>query len=1023
MRGVTGQDLTYGGLRLRAGPLPLFRRIEGGELRQAVRVVIDAAEEGAPVTLTLREGRSVLDQMRTAIGSGRTRLLLFVPEARRDRALTLEVSDGRADPLHTALQIGPQRKWSVYLVHHSHLDIGYTDPQAAVLRHHLAYLDAVLDFLDQTDDGPEPARFRWNVEATWPLLHWLASRPHGAVERFLGRVREGRIEVTALPYTMHTEAYSIDELARQLRFADELRERYGLPIVTAMQTDVPGITLGLLQLLVDADIRYLSVAHNYAGRSVPYLVGGQALTRPFWWEAPAGGRLLVWHTDTPHGGAYMEGNILGFAAGYEPVLDALPEYLAALASRPYPFLGPLFGWPGLDGVGELTRQPYPYDLLHLRVQGEDADNAPPSLRPAEVVRQWNERWAYPELRLATNREFFTAAEERLGDRLEVHRGDWTDWWADGIGSAARPLGFNRRSQSAIRAAQTLHALADKLWSEPSGRPLMGPSVWEEVDQAYEHMALFDEHTWGAANPWLDSLDSTDAGALQWHRKSEFAYRARETTDRLLEAGLGRLASLFARPERALGRLIVFNPSTWPRTDPVRVFLPYSRIPLDTRLIVADAETGQPVPHLEERQQHARFRPRGRYLVFLAAGVPPFGYALYDLIEERHTATPSATSQEPAIANEHYEVGVDLREGAVVRLHDRAAGRELVNDAAAAGFNQYVYDRYGTAPHFNHLSSLVHAADLALLGSRSVAGQGSLVARESSPVRERLTVRLTGEGVEWLETTLTLWQGVKRLDITNRLAKVATPEKESVFFAFPFRMPSPVVRYEITGGIGSPDGPRVPGSANHMRAIRHWLSLESEGCAVAWATLEAPLVQLGNLYLPYAPFPATVPPGHADPATVYSWALNNLWDTNFPSQQQGEMEFHYAVASGQGASGTDLGRRTAASLTVPLLGTLVMATADRQLPPRGSFCQVGHPEVEVLYLGPSRRGRDLVVWLECHAVEPLQAALTFPLLEVRRAWLGDHLERAWQEVPVRDGQVQVQLRPASLATLGLELGGP
>ena len=85
---------------------------------------------------------------------------------------------------------------------------------------------------------------------------------------------------------MHTEAYSIDELARALRFADELRERHNIKIVTAMQTDVPGAVPGLATLLTAAGVRYLSVAHNYAGRSVPYLHGGQSVRRPFWWRAP-----------------------------------------------------------------------------------------------------------------------------------------------------------------------------------------------------------------------------------------------------------------------------------------------------------------------------------------------------------------------------------------------------------------------------------------------------------------------------------------------------------------------------------------------------------------------------------------------------------------------------------------------------------------------------------------------------------------------------------------------------------------
>ena len=197
--------------------------------------------------------------------------------------------------------VAPQRKWTVDLIHHSHLDIGYTDPQAVVLDHQLAYLDAALDLVDATDDWPEDARFCWNVEATWPLRHWLARRPRRDRERLFDRVREGRIEVFALPFTMHTEALSMDELARQLDFAVELRERHGIEVVSAMQTDVPGATLGLATLLTDAGVENLSVAHNFAGRSVPYLHDGQELRRPFWWEAPSGKRVLVWYTDTTMG--------------------------------------------------------------------------------------------------------------------------------------------------------------------------------------------------------------------------------------------------------------------------------------------------------------------------------------------------------------------------------------------------------------------------------------------------------------------------------------------------------------------------------------------------------------------------------------------------------------------------------------------------------------------------------------------------------------------------------------------------
>ena len=83
-----------------------------------------------------------------------------------------ERGSGRSDEL-TLL---PQRRWRVHLVHHSHFDLGYTDPQARVLRHHLDYLDSALD-LAAGHDG-----FRWTVESNLPLERWLAVRPEAARE-------------------------------------------------------------------------------------------------------------------------------------------------------------------------------------------------------------------------------------------------------------------------------------------------------------------------------------------------------------------------------------------------------------------------------------------------------------------------------------------------------------------------------------------------------------------------------------------------------------------------------------------------------------------------------------------------------------------------------------------------------------------------------------------------------------------------------------------------------------------------
>jgi hypothetical protein len=206
----------------------------------------------------------------------------------------------------------------------------------------------------------------------------------------------------------------------------------------------------------------------------------------------------------------------------------------------------------------------------------------------------------------------------------------------------------------------------------------------------------------------------------------------------------------------------------------------------------------------------------------------------------------------------------------------------------------------------------------------------------------------------------------------------------------------------------------------MRAIRHWVGLENEKVRLAWATMEAPLVQFGNIHLPYLPFPETIDPQTSNPATVYSWALNNIWDTNFPPRQQGEMEFSYAVASAEDTETPELGMKTAAALTTPLLGILSAQPAENHLPERGNFCSVDHPQIDVIALMPSRRGHDLTVMLQSLSSDNEEVNVSFGLLRAARAWVGSHLEKNLEEVRVDGENVRFVVPAGSLVSLVVDL---
>jgi hypothetical protein len=1015
-----GIDLDLDPYRVRVSNAPLFRQ-KDGKLCQAIRVRFKHGVDDQGLKVRLLEGDSVIDEQEVERAPRPQSLFLLVPEVEQPVSLTFELEVEGSVIGGTTFDVPPQRKWTIHLVHHSHYDIGYTDPQSEVLASQLAYIDAALELATLTDEWPEEAQFRWNIEVNWPLQEWLRTRPGHARDMLIQRIQEGRIEVHALPFSMHTEAYSFDELARQLSFTAVLRHTYGIDVVSAMQTDVPGATIGLATLLTDARIKYFSVAHNYAGRSVPHLRDGQELTRPFYWQAPDGERLLVWYTDTLYGVAYMEGMTLGFGSGYDDVMSSLPEYLNALAQSPYPY-GHQGDWlsGGLSGVN-LTKEPYPYDILHLRIQGAFADNASPSLVPAQIVREWNQQWEFPRLRMSLDRDFFIAVEEEIGDQLATYEGDWTDWWADGIGSAAVPLGRNRQSQNDIRTAQTLHALADLVTDEPK------PQLLIDVDRAYEEMALFDEHTWGAANPWEQGSFGMASGEYQWTRKASFAYSAEERVRTLLDAGKQRIAPLGAREgdTRAdLATLFVFNPSSFMRTDLVRVFLPERSLNANGFGLI-DLSTGESIPFMLEPQANAYYRPRGQYIRFLARDIPSFGYARFGLKSNGHSTLRSSSGVSRAsnniigIENQQFSLELDLSTATISSLLERRTGDDLIPRDAPYGFNGYIYDRYTSAPGFNHLSSRIGTAGPWLLGSRDTGRYGLVVSNDSNDVWEQIIVRYSGEGADWLETTLTLPHDVPRLHIRNRLHKPTTMQKESVYFAFPFAVEDPEISFEITGGVVNGNSRHVPGSAHYFRAIRQWATITSSGSTpIAWATREAPLVQVGNIHLPYAPFPGTIADYKSHHASIYSWALNNIWDTNFPPQQGGEMTFHYTVATGSDTDAAMLGPDTGASTATPFIGvtTPLGASSTAEFPDRAGFVRADHPDIEVTHLGSSRSGGDFTVFLVSHADVVTETMVQLTHLPVASAQSGTFLETELVDLVLEDGTVRVTLAPGEMKTL-------
>jgi hypothetical protein len=65
---------------------------------------------------------------------------------------------------------------TLYLLPHTHTDIGYSHNPVVTLDFHKRFLDRAIGLCEQTRDYPDGARFRWTVEVFFGVLRWWESR-------------------------------------------------------------------------------------------------------------------------------------------------------------------------------------------------------------------------------------------------------------------------------------------------------------------------------------------------------------------------------------------------------------------------------------------------------------------------------------------------------------------------------------------------------------------------------------------------------------------------------------------------------------------------------------------------------------------------------------------------------------------------------------------------------------------------------------------------------------------------------
>ena len=398
----------------------------------------------------------------------------------------------------------------IHLVHHTHTDIGYTHDQPVVWDLQRRFIDEAMDLVEADADRDEPDAFKWTVEATGPLLHWLRSASEAQVKRFQRLEKLGRIEVMGMIGNI-TPLYNTVELAESFEPLRTLRDGYDLTIRHAMNCDVNGQNWPLVDVLLDAGIEGFNMSIN------PYF-GGVPLQFPdvFRWEGPSGRTI-----PSLNGYHYTTGRTVGIGRDAEEFSNVF--------------------WPILRRRLEETE--YPLSALLMPCIHPYGDNGPPFDGFSSFVRSWNERDEVldgdrPRIKMATPSEYWEVVQENLDD-IPVYRGDWTDFWNFGSASSSFETAQNRESRRRLQVADAMESVLGVVGDRKPDRHPARRSELSARDQAWWDLQFYDEHTWGAEIA-VSNHESEDV-RNEWTHKARYAADASSLSKLLQRDGIAELS--------------------------------------------------------------------------------------------------------------------------------------------------------------------------------------------------------------------------------------------------------------------------------------------------------------------------------------------------------------------------------------------------------------------------------------------------------------------------------------------------
>ena len=764
---------------------------------------------------------------------------------------------------------------TVYVIHHSHTDIGYTDLQERIIDTQADYIQTVLSLMEQ----PENAAFRWNCETLFCVEEFFKTATESEQDAFFRLVSEGKLGISA-NYLNFTDLLDYSVYRERLADWQERLAAHGASMRTAMAADVNGISMGCRDAMLENGIEFLFLNIHCHHGMYPLYQNQNA----FWWENANGRRLLVWN-----GEHYNLGNVLGIKPNQSSnfmINDRLglktvnPDAAEALHQ-------------GLEQyLSSCEEQGYTYDFIITSVSGVFSDNAPPEIEILHTIEAYNDKYGDEvRLQMVSLSELYEAVRTKL-EFAPIYRGYLTDWWADGVGSTPYAvkhyLEARHRYHLSRRLDQDLHNNYPDLYAA-----------------AQDSLLLYAEHTWGHSSTITNPYDTMVLNLDM--RKNSYASKAHEAASRMLNRIAAQKGDIL-RYYSTSGTIRACGISQTGGPQLVEFYIETLHLEnAEVRNADGQVLTCQVSPH-----------PRGRRISFIDHFAPS---------EEKvytYRALPAAAQvlnsrqcyvgaeQVRDIINDYDPVTYRLPYGyenhwfhlcwrpheGVTAFIDKRTGKNLLGIGDAPFFTP-LYEATSLAGEYPQHSCPQEYARR-LLG-RNIRGKHAklhagdleeITCIERGAVFTLLRLRYRLPGTVHCDMYIKFFEEMPRIDFRLELGKTLSCDIESIYLPLSLDLPGNSLYIRKGTEAFRPGTDQLPGTCMEYYMSDEGLSYVSKKGSALIAMRDTPLIYMGEMR--HHPILLCNGREENNHRPVYSWIMNNVWETNFKMDLSGFGEYCYSL---------------------------------------------------------------------------------------------------------------------------------